>query len=68
VDARVKGPAYYRAEAEHARRLAKVVYNPRLEKMLLRIAEDCDREAAKVEAAKAETTLSRGHFLFDDPD
>jgi hypothetical protein len=49
VEARVTRATYCRAQAEHCRKLAKTVYNPRLEDVLSKLAADFDHEALLAE-------------------
>jgi hypothetical protein len=42
------GSSYYRAEADHARRLAEKTIQPNLEEVLRRVADELDRLADDV--------------------
>jgi hypothetical protein len=55
VEARAKRVAYCKAQAEHCRKLATIVFNPRLESVLLKLAADFDREALCAEAEEDDT-------------
>jgi hypothetical protein len=59
MEARVQGAAYYRAQAEHCRRLAASACHPRLESELLRLAVEFDAEALLAEA-EADDAWKRG--------
>jgi hypothetical protein len=59
VEARVTRTAYCRAQAKHCRELAKIVYNPRLEDVLLKLAADFDHEALLAELEE-DDALKRG--------
>jgi len=59
VEARAQGAAYYRAQAEHCRRLAASAGHPRLEGELLRLAVEFDAEALLAEAG-ADDAWKRG--------
>jgi hypothetical protein len=41
----MRGSSYYRAEADHARRLAEMTIQPNVEQVLQRIATEFDRLA-----------------------
>jgi hypothetical protein len=41
----MRGSSYYRAEADHARRLAEMTIQPNVEEVLRRVAEEFDRLA-----------------------
>jgi hypothetical protein len=49
LEARAKGAAYYRAGAEHCRRLAKMICDPKMERALIKCAQECDAEVLRLE-------------------
>ena len=46
--------SHYRHEVDHARRLAEVTWQPDLEDMLRRLAQDFDETAEDIEAGTTE--------------